>query len=672
MLFAICAFLLTVPLLVFYAIFGMATMPAVMREDLKKDEVIFLVSPFWGACIWVPLTIFSGLHTSYCSTLLAIALILSSILIYSRRKSLVFPREKTLIGLLAVLFLFTFIFCRFTSPWTSDGGGLCFSCASYDYTKSAIIDAIAAKGLFPCNPWLADHGQSVPLVYYFGWHAWAAQLCMLAGVSGYMAEVITAAFTFLIISMFLCGVAWKFTGRRLSIVFTVFYLTFATEFWSTLSEILPSGAKTFLFSSYPGFWSLYDNFIWSPQHMFGGCSVLVVLFLYWLLLRSTDFHANLILAVYLGVTVAAGLYTSVYAAAFPCVWIGGIVLVFYACSPGFRHDFNRTFFAQVLAGLVMLSLTAMYLFYLFRYPSEDAPLAVGIIPCYGADDSFLRSVCHWFNFYFSVLPMRLGLVYVFGMLAIFIPRVLPKTRASLFATIFVLFSFLIIFFVHTTYYSNDFGWRSIAAAHFILILFAVILSVKAWQSLICASSGVCRRFAIATVAILVAAQLYCFSDAIQMGGVGIHLGKREEHIAFAEAVDGWKVVHSHTGRNDMVICNPKGFFSIGCIYNNDEDYTNIFFALYARRRSPIGDCIFAKCYSEYYDGEKLNARYERAVRVFAGNADRPEIDWFADELQIRAILVTPLDGLWNVPGNIADRYDLIADASGYRVYLLRD
>lgn len=98
-------------------------------------------------------------------------------------------------------------------------------------------------------------------------------------------------------------------------------------------------------------------------------------------------------------------------------------------------------------------------------------------------------------------------------------------------------------------------------------------------------------------------------------------------------------------------------------------FSNPFFALYARRYSPMGEPIFAKIYSEFYSKEKLDARYERTAAFFGGDPSRDEVDFVRDELKVKAILVTPQDGLWSRPGALAERYGTAADTDAYRVYV---
>ena len=63
-----------------------------------------------------------------------------------------------------------------------------------------------------------------------------------------------------------------------------------------------------------------------------------------------------------------------------------------------------------------------------------------------------------------MLLWRLGPAYVLALAAIVIPRVLPRTRVARVFACFTLLSFLFPLLLHSTFYSNDFGWRFIQPA----------------------------------------------------------------------------------------------------------------------------------------------------------------------------------------------------------------
>ncbi|MCB8673970.1 hypothetical protein, partial [Escherichia coli] len=66
----------------------------------------------------------------------------------------------------------------------------------------------------------------------------------------------------------------------------------------------------------------------------------------------------------------------------------------------------------------------------------------------------------------------------------------------------------------------------------------------------------------------------------------------------------------------------------------DDNYsTNFFQLLYADRGTPLSDLIFAKCYSEFYDDDKLKKRYGELRRIFSGEVRGGDADYLADELR---------------------------------------
>ena len=152
---------------------------------------------------------------------------------------------------------------------------------------------------------------------------------------------------------------------------------------------------------------------------------------------------------------------------------------------------------------------------------------------------------------------------------------------------------------------------------------------------------------------------------------GIRLPKNYPDLRrqFARSVEGWDVVHRNTKSNELVQCNPKSFYELGALYDMKDCSTNVFFSLYSKRATAVGDLIFSKCYSEYYPQEKLQRRYDRVCTIFDGDPTEQEIAYLAEDLKIGAVLVTPYDGMWEKPGAIRTYYPRLIETPDYRVYL---
>ena len=265
--------------------------------------------------------------------------------------------------------------------------------------------------------------------------------------------------------------------------------------------------------------------------------------------------------------------------------------------------------------------------------------------------------------------MRCGLIYICGMLAVFWPGVLPKHPLMTFCKKYTITSFLLIFFIHSTFYSNDFGWRFPAAPQFILAVFAAFFLCKVYGWIQCHAKK--RWHAAVAIAPIAAVFLSVCTWYLYKSNYAPLKFDPAIHQAFARAVSGWEIVRKHTSKNDLVLCNPAGFYEIGKLYNSTES-TNVFFSLYAQRNTPIADMIFAKCYSEFYPQNKLEKLHKRVVSIFNGNPSKEDTEYLADDLRTRAILVTPLDGLWQETGEIETRFPMKEETEDYKVYWRED
>ncbi len=650
-------------LLFFYGVFGMTLLPEFCRRPESRD-VSFLISPLLGAAVWLAFTVGIGTVLPYDALFLGASAVLALIWIFVRWKKLFPPENPRIWCLPFAAVVFSAVMSRLITPSGIDGG-LYFIPAIYDHVKCAIVGSIASRGLPPVNPWLADGGVPLPLVYYYGWHAWTAQLPILTGCDAFFAECAMTGFTFAAVLLGIAGVLAECCGAKhrfvcIGCLFVLFICD--SEYTGAAGALLPeSWMRFFSAEEFPGFWNLYDNFIWSPQHMFAAAAVILILRFHDMLLRSGGAKTSAPVAALLGLFAAATVLTSVYSGCFALLLIAALMLWDYLRNGDFRLRFNRAFGWQIFALAISLALTAFYLKYLFAYPPENPPVGFGMMPCFGEVRHLWQYPFYFLQFYLCILPMRCGIVYVCGMLAVFWPGILPEHPLTGFFKKYVIASFLAVFFIHSTFYSNDFGWRFPAAPQFLLAGFSVFLLRKIYGRLIRGPRS--QRVAAVVVAVFIAAGAY-----LQYENNFRHLEFEPSlHRAFARAMPGWEVVRAHTGKDDLVLCNPDGFYDIGRIAGGTQS-TNVFFSLYARRYTPVADLIFSKCYSEFFPQDRLEELYGRAIAVFAGNPSAADADYLADDLKVRAVLVTPLDGLWHCPGRIESRFPMKEETPDFRVY----
>ena len=648
-----------------YTVFGMTLLPASLRSEEKK-QFSFLLAPLLGAAVWVVLS--PSWLISCHPWNLPVRLLIAVVWCGFRRKTLFLPKEKTPYVVFAVIFAISVWISRLIYPFEINGG-LYFCFAVYDHVRCAIVNSIANFGIPPVNPWLADHGQPVPLYYYFGWYAWAAQLPMLTKVSLLFADCCMTGFSALAVLSGLTGIAGLcgLGRKKYGIGAFLFSMVFIVSSAPLIQRIIPEkvfqalNPTTFIV----GFWPNIDNFVWSPHHMFSGAAVVLVLFIYFQLFRVKTKGEKLWIAVLVGILSASASFTSVYAGIFGLFYVGVSATILYLAWGSFRRRVNRNLFPHAVMIAVFILLSVTYFHYLTSVKTETFPLAFGMMPAYDPCTGPFRWIRYLFSLYCIQLPNNIGLSFLLGMIACVAPRFLPKTGMMCSFRSFTLVSLLTITVVHSSFYTNDFGWRSFTAATYTLSLFSAFLLVKFIDWFRSGSKGR-KIFGYGMIVLLIGFEGSLYTD---LGGLEIRKTYPELRDQFARSVKGWEVIHQHTKKNDLVQCNPKSFYELGMLYEMKDYSTNIFFSLYSKRATAIGDMIFSKCYSEFYPQEKLQKRYDRVCKIFDGDPAEQEIAYLADELKIKAVLVTPYDGIWKKPGAIRKYYPRLIQTPDYRVYL---
>ena len=638
---------------------GMTLLPRSLTAS--EDRIsLALLCPLLGASAWIAVSVALGPLVGFTRTATLVWLAVAAAWIAWRRDRLFFPlrgRACMLVGALIVLLgwagaLFV--------PREIDGG-LYFVPSMYDHVKCMIVRSIAEYGLPPVNPWLADGGAPVAMVYYYGYHAWAAQLMMLTGMESLAAEIAMLVATTAICILGTAAMAGLIAPSRkgTAIVLTVVFMIFSPKM-VRFRAILPDAVTNVPDAGFISYWDLVGNFIWAPQHCIAATGILAIIWLYIRMLERPDRRSALPYAILIGILAAAASMTSVYSGCFVLMILGLLFLGLAAFRPAFRRDFLRHLPEHVFAAALLAVLTTGYLLWLARGQTGDAsPLAFGPDPCYSAALEKSGWLVVILNFLLYILPWRLGTVYIIALAAIAIPRALPRTRLTRVLVVFAALSFLFPLLLHSTFYSNDFGWRIIQPAEQLLPVFSAVLATHLLER------G--RRAWLGGMVLLVALG---FCIASPFTEFRVRKASGAEHKAFARAVPGWRTVRRITGPRDLVLSNPAAFPGIGGVENADKT-TNLFLSLYAERNSPIGDLVFAKCYSEFYDGGELERRFDRVKGIFAGNPTAEDADYLADDLKVRAILVTTADGLYGSPGAIGERYDVAEETPGYKVYGIR-
>jgi hypothetical protein len=349
----------------------------------------------------------------------------------------------------------------------------------YDHMKIAFVDGIAREGLPPLNPFYAPAGERIPLIYYYAWHFFGAQIKTLGGVTGWQAEVALSWFTSFATIALGAGLAVRISGR-LWAGFALLLMGLAASPALLLPKIM--GARWEALVDFPSghhLEVLWVQLSWAPQHVFSAMCGVLLLFL---LARALALpRLRWCYAVTVGLAAAAGFGAS--------VWVGGVALAIVSPAllaalllalRGKRFDYAR-WWAPLLLALGVCGLFALpVLVSVTSGPTiaQDFPLALK--PYYATglvgQDTALQVVAHSVLFWLQFLPLCLGIVYLLGLPAVvaYLPRDL-ETRIFKYLGVSAIMAYLLIVqWVQSAIVQNDFGWRSVNVPFMLLLVWAAV------------------------------------------------------------------------------------------------------------------------------------------------------------------------------------------------------
>lgn len=142
--------------------------------------------------------------------------------------------------------------------------------------------------------------------------------------------------------------------------------------------------------------------------------------------------------------------------------------------------------------------------------------------------------------------------------------------------------------------------------------------------------------------------------------------KHKLHQEYADVIKGWKVVQDNTGKNDLVLSNPNAY---AMIHPGFGAVPNLHFSYYAKRYSPMGDHAYAITSGARLGADRLQRLRQTVTSFFAGNPTAEETDYIVDVQKVKALLVTPQDGLYYHEGALRSRYPRLIEGKNFKVYL---
>ena len=191
--------------------------------------------------------------------------------------------------------------------------GVVLAAPAFDHSKVAMIDEMARLGVPPGNPFYGGAEGPARLVYYYLWHFSAAELSLLAQVSGWEADAALTWFTAFASLAAMIGLAVWLSGRGAAALWVV-ALAATESLRPLLGGLFGAEAAQRVIGAPSGFGGWLFQTSWAPQHMASATSAAIAT----LLLSRLAERRSLTTLLTLALTMTAAFESS--------TWVGGVVL----------------------------------------------------------------------------------------------------------------------------------------------------------------------------------------------------------------------------------------------------------------------------------------------------------------------------------------------------------
>jgi hypothetical protein len=521
----------------------------------------------------------------------------------------------------------------------------------FDHAKIALIEDMMKFGVPPGNPFLGDAFPR--LNYYYLWHFSAAELALVAGISGWEADVAMTWFSAFASLTMMMGLGVWLSGRAAAMPVVILSATASTR--TLLEWIFGSENLEAVVGRSAGLGGWLFQAAWVPQHIMSAtCAIAAII-----LMNELARRGSVILVMTLALVVAAGFESS--------TWIGGIT--FAIAAPviaiviigrlGPRRRLRFIAFLAVAAVFALCLATPLLRDQLAATAGKGSPVALHFYPMLESyfPDS-LRAVLDPPAFWVVLLPIELPAVYVIGMIALaqlFSSRKFDDGRSRVVraAAALALTSLAVCWLLTSTLAENDdLGWRAVLVAAMALTVLAAA-GLSRWI-------GTRSRIGVTAAGIAIILGLPGGVDLIRSYVTG-----RIEPAArlFAASPELWAAVRRHSGPGERVGNNPL------LLQAMTPWPVNISWALLSDRRSCFAGRELALVYSTLRSRrtEEINAQF---IRVFGGDGSPAEVRELATEYDCRIIVVTAADGAWaRDPFAVSPCYTLVDEsAEQWRIY----
>jgi hypothetical protein len=527
----------------------------------------------------------------------------------------------------------------------------------FDHAKIAFIDSMARLGVPPVNPVFGEFGAPGRLAYYYLWHFSAAEIALVAGATGWEADIGLTWFTAFASLSLMMGLAVWLSKRSAAI--WVAALATAGSIWVTLYWIVgtdelrpvlwpPIGMAGWLFQA-----------SWVPQHLMSASCVVLAM----LLLARYAQRQNLALVLTLALVIAAGFESSTFVGGMTFAIAGLIAapILFVATAPARRLHFIA---GLAVAALLVGCLVAPFILdqlAAVRARNGGAPIVVSYYAVFGEYfPHAIRRILDIPGFWLFIVPAELPAVFfagVIGLIALWRSALLAAEKLVVAVLACLAGSGLAVswLLVSTLGDNNDLGLRAIIPATMVLIVGTAAAVVGSAGRL---------RAAVATVALTgLLLSTPDTAEIIRDNALGL---QRADEREFAQSPQLWAAVRRYAPPAARVANNPLFV----------EEVTpwpiNISWALLADRSSCFASTDLALAFAPL-SAERRKAIGAQFLRVFAGEVADDDVHDMAAKYGCDVVVMVPTDKAWEKDPFAASPDYRLAEAreDRWRIYVRR-
>jgi hypothetical protein len=640
--------------LVLYACIGL---PLAMRVAPRPLATMLAPALGWAvhSAVALPLFFMIGMSRPTVIAVFAVPAVAALVTLWMSRSIIAerTPRWPLVAALLMAAVLAFAVAAAMLPKVSSEGVAL--ASPIFDHSKIAMIDEMARVGVPPVDPFFGGVGSPARLSYYYLWHFSAAELSLLAGVSGWEADAGLVWFTAFASLTSMIGLAAWLSGRA-SAGLLVPLLAAVGSMRPVLNWVVGDDWASAIAGEQSGFGGWLFQTSWATQHMASATSAVLAMFL---IVRFIQ-RESVVLLLMLALTMAACFESS--------TWIGGIVLPLAAIPVALAMLVRaqpqrrwRLAIWLVAAALVATALISPFLYDQFRMAElrgAAAPIVISPYPV--LDDSITDSIGSFANlpaYWLIFLTVEFPAIYFTGIVSLI---VLTKNRAFDADKKIVVLAFSILLavslctswlMVSTVGDNNDLGWRAVLPGVMVLIVFAAT-----------GLSGLLRRpLPVAIVPALVLI-LLGLPDGAAIIETNLFGNVNERSKVFAATPALWQAVRDHSSIRERVANNPLFMETM------TPWPANISWALLANRRSCYAGPALVGPFTALPQSrrDQIEALFER---VFAGDGTADDVAQMVTQFNCSVAVVTPEDGAWSRdPFAASPFYRLVEATSAWRIY----